>query len=305
MIETVSTVITQIVMYTTVYALATLGIVIGGRAGIFNIAGEGIMLISASLAYMSSLQSESWLVGLLVGAVTGGIFGLIFISIHERLKVDQFILGIALIILGAALADLLYKLWFGTQLIIERAPAVPVITIPAVSRIPFVGGFFSQNIITYIMYMLLLGAYWLYYRTKLGLEIRAIGESPRSADVVGIPVLRYRYLATIAGAMLMGMAGAYLPLILTGSYSYQLTQGRGFMAIGIAIFASWRPQRVFVSAFIFALFEVIAPQLQFFFPSLPYAFFLMLPFLGVLVIMASFKRWIEFPEALGSPYSRE
>lgn len=305
MIATLSEIISQIVLYTTIYALASLGIILSGRTGIFNIAGEGIMLFAASVSYMSALTTQSWVVGFLAGAAAGGLLGLALIFIHEQLKVDQFILGISIIILGSALADLLYKLWFGAQLMVQRAPEVPVIAIPLLSKIPLIRGFFRQNVITFFMYVSLFASYFLYYHTKKGLEIRAIGENPKSADVVGINVFKYRYLTTIIGAVFLGIGGAYLPMILTGSYSFELTAGRGYMAIGIAIFANWRPQRVLVSAFIFAAFEVLAPQLQIFFPALPYEFFLLLPFLAVLVIMAIFRRRIEFPAALGDPYSRE
>ncbi len=305
MIATISEIISQIVLYTTIYALVVLGIILSGRAGIFNIAGEGIMLFAASVAYMSSLTTHSWIVGFLAGAAAGGFLGLILIFLHERMKVDQFILGISIVILGAALADLLYKLWFGTQLMVQRAPSVPVVAIPLLSRIPLIRGFFHQNVITYFMYVSLFAAYYFYYRTKKGLEIRAIGENPKSADVVGIDVFKYRYLTTVIGAVFMGIAGAYLPMILTGSYSFEMTAGRGYMAIGIAIFANWRPQRVLASAFIFATFEVLAPQLQIFFPGLPYEFFLLLPFLAILIIMAILRKRIEFPAALGDPYSRE
>jgi ABC-type uncharacterized transport system permease subunit len=305
MIETLSEIITQIVLYTTIYGLIVVGIVISGRTGIFNIAGEGIMLFSASVSYMFALTTGSWLIGFLTGALAGGLLGLLFILLHEKLKVDQFILGIAVIILGAALADLLYKLWFGTKLIVERAPVVPVLQIPILGKIPFIKGFFNQNVITYFMYLCLFLTSWIYYGTKKGLEIRSIGESPKSADVVGIKVLKYRILTTVIGSMFMGVAGAYLPMILTGSYSFELTAGRGFMAIGIAIFSNWRPQRIFISSFIFAAFEVFAPQLQLYFPAFPFEFFLMMPFVGILIIMAIFKKHIEFPAAIGEPYSRE
>jgi simple sugar transport system permease protein len=305
MINTISEIVSQIVLYTTVYALVVLGIVISGRTGIFNISGEGIMLFAASVGYMSSLTANSWFVGFFAGAIAGGFLGFLLIFFHEQMKIDQFILGISIIIFGAALADLLYKLWFGTQLRVQRAPSVPVLAIPLLSRIPIIGGFFKQNLITYFMYISLWGAYYVYYKTKRGLEIRSIGEDPKTADVVGIDVFKYRFITTIVGAMFIGVAGAYLPMILTGSYSFELTAGRGYMAIGIAIFANWRPQRIFLSSFIFATFEVMAPQLQIFFPELPYEFFLILPFVGILIIMAIFRKQIEFPAALGEPYSRE
>jgi simple sugar transport system permease protein len=305
MIAAISDLIAQVVVYTTIYALVALGIVISGRTGIFNISGEGVMLVSASIGYMTAISTQNWVLGFAFAAVVGGIFGLVLIIIHEKLGVDQFILGIALIILGSALADLSYKIVFAAQLQIARAPSITHISIPLLSSVPIIGGFFDQNVVTYFMYVATFSTYRFFYGTKRGIEVRAIGENPRAADVVGIRVREYRVLASIIGGMFMGIGGAYLPMAITGSYSYQMTAGRGFMAIGIAIFASWKPQRVFISSFIFSIFEVLAPRLELFFPEMPYQFFLMLPFVGVLFIMAIFKKHIEFPAALGEPYSRE
>jgi len=301
----ITNLVAQIVLYTTVYALVVLGVIVGGRAGIFNISGEGIMLFSASTGYIAATLTQNWLIGFIAGAFVGAILGLLLVLIHEKLKVDQFILGICFIILGSALADLFYKIMFAAQLQIKRAPLVPHLSVPFLSEIPIISGFFSQNVITFFMYLSVFSTYWFFYRTKRGIEVRAIGESPKAADVVGIRVREYRILATVIGAGLIGLGGAYLPMAVTGSYSYQMTAGRGFMAIGIAIFANWRPQRAFASSFIFAIFEVFAPQLQLFFPKMPFQFFLMLPFIGILVIMAIFKKSIEFPTAIGEPYSRE
>ena len=305
MMTVVTNLVAQVVLYTTVYALVVLGIIIGGRAGIFNISGEGIMLLSASTGYMAAISTQNWLIGFVVGAFAGGCLGLILILIHEKLKVDQFILGICLFILGSALADLFYKIMFAAKVRVQRAPLIPHISVPLLSKIPIIGGFFDQNALTFFMYLSVFATYWFFYKTKKGIDVRAIGESPKAADVVGINVRGYRILATVVGAVLMGLGGAYLPMAVTGSYSYQMTAGRGFMAIGIAIFANWKPQRVFVSSFVFAIFEVFAPQLQLLFPKMPFQFFLMLPFVGILVIMAIFKKNIEFPAALGDPYSRE
>jgi simple sugar transport system permease protein len=155
------------------------------------------------------------------------------------------------------------------------------------------------------MYFAVLVAYWFYYKTKVGLETRAIGENPKAADVVGVNVKRRRYLATIIGSALIGVAGAYLPIAITGTYSPDISAGRGFMAIGIAIFASWKPQRAILGGFLFAGIEVIAFQLKLISANIPYQFFLMLPFISVLIIMMIFKKHIEFPASVGKPYSRE
>ena len=141
--------------------------------------------------------------------------------------------------------------------------------------------------------------------TKLGLETRAIGESPKAADVVGVNVTKRRYLSTIIGSALIGIAGAYLPILITGTYTPDISAGRGFMAIGIAIFASWRPERAILGGFLFAAIEVIAFRLQVISQRIPYQFLLMLPFILVLVVMIIFNKQIEFPASVGKPYSRE
>jgi simple sugar transport system permease protein len=225
--------------------------------------------------------------------------------VHETFKVNQFILGICLVIFGSGLSDLIYKLVIGVRLSAPIAPDTPEVIIPLLSKIPLISGFLNHDIIVYFMYVVVVITWWFFYRTKIGLETRAIGENPKAADVVGINVSRRRYLATIIGSSLIGVAGAYLTIAITKTYSPDISAGRGFMAIGIAIFASWKPQRAIIGGFIFAFIEVMSFQLQIMSDNIPYQFFLMLPFASVLVIMIVFRKHIEFPASVGKPYSRE
>jgi simple sugar transport system permease protein len=297
--------ISQTIVYTVVYTLASLGIVVSGRAGIFNVASEGIMLASASSGFLTAYLTGNALFGFLAGSLMGAVFGLIIAFVHEKFKVNQFILGISLVILGTGLSDLLYKLIIGIKLTAPRAPATPLVKIPLISRIPVFSAFLTQDVIVYFMYAASILLWWFYYRTKLGLETRAIGESPKAADVVGVNVTKRRYLSTIIGSALIGIAGAYLPILITGTYTPDISAGRGFMAIGIAIFASWRPERAIFGGFLFAAIEVIAFRLQVISQRIPYQFLLMLPFILVLVVMIIFNKQIEFPASVGKPYSRE
>jgi len=297
--------VTQTMVYTTVYTLAALGIVIAGRTGIFNVSGEGVMLAAASSGFVTAYLTGNWFLGFLVGALMGAAFGFILAFIHETFKVNQFILGISLVILGGGLSDLIYKMVIGVRLSAPEAPPTPVVRIPIISNIPIISGFFNQDVIVYFMYVATIVAYWFFYRTKIGLETRAIGENPKAADVVGVNVVRRRYLATIIGSALIGVAGAYLPIAITGTYSPDISAGRGFMAIGIAIFASWKPQKAILGGFLFAAIEVISYQLQLISGNIPYQFFLMLPFISVLIIMMIFRKQVEFPASVGKPYSRE
>ncbi len=297
--------VTQTMVYTTVYTLVALGIVIAGRTGIFNVSGEGVMLAAASSGFITAYLTGNWFLGFLMGALMGAAFGLMLAFIHETFKVNQFILGISLVILGGGLSDLIYKIVIGVRLSAPEAPPTPVVRIPVISNIPIISGFFNQDVIVYFMYAATIVAYWFFYKTKIGLETRAIGENPKAADVVGVNVVRRRYLATIIGSALIGVAGAYLPIAITGTYSPDISAGRGFMAIGIAIFASWKPQRAILGGFLFAAIEVISYQLQLISGNIPYQFFLMLPFVSVLIIMMIFRKQVEFPASVGKPYSRE
>ncbi len=303
--EFITTFLHTVIVYTTVYTLASVGILISGRAGIFNVAGEGIMLAAASAGFLVSFFSGNALLGFLAGALMGGIFGLILAFIHEKFKVNQFILGICLVIFGSGLSDLLYKLIIGVRLSAPMAPDTPAICIPFLSKIPIISGILNQDVIVYFMYAVTALSWWFFYKTKMGLETRAIGENPKAADVVGINVSRRRYLATIIGSALIGVSGAYLTIAITKTYSPDIAAGRGFMAVGIAIFASWKPHRAILGGFIFALIELIAFQLQMISYSIPYQFFLMLPFLSVIILMIIYKKNIEFPASVGNPYSRE
>ena len=299
----INSLLSQTIVYATVYTLVSLGIVIAGRTGIFNVSGEGVMLVSASVGFMTAFLSGSWIVGFLAGAVMGALFGLILVFIHETFKVNQFILGIFLVILGTGLSDLLYKLVMGVRLTAPIAPKMPVVNI--LTNVPIVSAILNHNPIVYLMYVMTLLLWWFFYRTKTGLETRAIGESPQAADVVGVNVRRRRYIATIVGGALMGIAGAFLPIYITGTYNPNMSGGRGFMAVGIAIFASWKPHRALLGGFVFAAIEVLSFQLQLLSDTIPFQFFLMLPFVVVIVIMMIFRKRIEFPASIGKPYSRE
>jgi len=182
--------VSQTMVYTTVYTLAALGIVIAGRTGIFNVSGEGVMLAAASSGFVTAYLTGNWFLGFLVGALMGAAFGFILAFIHETFKVNQFILGISLVILGGGLSDLIYKMVIGVRLSAPEAPPTPVVRIPVISNIPIISGFFNQDVIVYFMYAATIVAYWFFYRTKIGLETRAIGENPKAADVVGVNVVR-------------------------------------------------------------------------------------------------------------------
>lgn len=293
------------ITYGVVYVLAALGVMIAGRSGIFNISGEGIMLSTASAGYLAAYLTNSAFMGFLAAAVVGALFGLVFIWLHETFKINQFILGICLILFGMGFSTLIYKIVIGVVLQPPSIPKLHNIRIPLISKIPIIPAFLNQDIVIYFMYFSLIITYWFYYKTKIGLETRAISESPRAADVVGINVMLRRYLSSIAGASLVGIAGAYLTIGITGTFVPLITAGRGYMGVGLAIFCSWKPQRAILGGLLFALIEVSSYQLRLITDVVPYQVFNMLPFILVLVVMILFRKQVEFPASIGKEYSRE
>ena len=151
--EFVNSLLSQIIVYTAIYPLVSLGIVIAGRTGIFNISGEGVMLAAAAAGFMGAFFSGSWLVGFLAGAAIGALFGLLLAFLHETFKVNQFILGIFLVILGTGLSDLMYRLIMGVRLTAPQSPPVPAAQIPLIGEIPIVGAVLNQNPIVYFVYI--------------------------------------------------------------------------------------------------------------------------------------------------------
>ena len=305
LLEDITIIIGQIVNYTAIYTLATLGIIIAGKSGIFNISGEGILLSAASVGFIFAWLKSNLLLGFIAGAFTGAVFGLILVWIHEKFYLDQLILGICLVIFGTGFSSLLYKLVVGVTLMPPIIFPPNKIYLPLISEIPIISAFFNQDITIYFMYLAVICGFWFFYRTKLGLETRAIGESPHAVDVVGVNIVRRRYIATIVGSALVGVAGAYLSICIAGTFVPHMAQGRGFMAIGLAIFCSWRPQRALWGGFLFAAAEVISYKLQIVPTAIPYQVFMMLPFILVLLVMMLMRKHIEFPASIGERYSRE
>ncbi len=288
------------------YVLASQGTMLGGRTGLFNVSQEGIMLAAASLGFLGAYQFDSLAAGVATALVTGGLFGLAFAYFTTSLKLNQFVIGLALFFVGLGLSTLAFKLAIGVTLTPPRIPTLPRLPVPGLSQIPLIGSvLFNQNIFVYFSVFLSLFLYYFLYKTSYGLALRSVGENPRAADSLGIHVVRARYSAAIIGAMLIGLAGVYLPLVYTGTFTEGITQGRGWLAIALTFFGGWRPHIIFLSALFFAGVEVLALRAQIFGNSLPHQLLLTLPFIATLLIMIFGSRWVRVPGFLGQNYDRE
>lgn len=289
------------------YLLASQGTMLGGRTGIFNVAQEGIMLVGASVGFLGAYLFDSLLIGLMLAAIIGGLFGLALAYFTTSLKMDQFVIGLALFFIGLALSTLLYKLVIGVTLQPPLIPTLPDIAIPGLVDVPIIGPIvFKQNLFVYLTIILSIGLYYWLYHTRFGLELRAVGENPKAADSLGINVTRMRYLTAIIGGMLMGLAGAYLPMVYTGTFTEGIVRGRGWLSIALTFFGGWRPHLIFFGALFFAGVEVFSLRVQvagdF---GIPYQFLLMLPYIATILVMMPAFKGVRAPAFLGQNYDRE
>ena len=303
----------------TILLFAALGEIFAERAGVLNLGVEGMMLIGAVAGFSVTVSTGNPWVGLVVAMLAGGLLSLVHAVVTIHLRADQVISGLALTFLGTGLARVL-----GDGLSSAGPVAtIPRLTIPVLVDIPFLGPilFREQSVLTYVGLVLVpLAWYWI-ERTRPGLHLRAVGERPAAADAQGVDVIRLRYAYVLVGGLLAGLAGATITLAISpGWFGDQTVGGRGWIAVGLVIFAQWSPIRVAVGAYLFgAIFRFIldiqgVPTIlgaanpfqagrsaTFFLEMLPYLFVI---FVVVLGSREALRRRVGAPAALGIPYVR-
>lgn len=293
---------------------ASLGEILTERSGILNLGLEGIMIMGAVSAFAAAFHTESLLAGVVTGIVVGGLLASIHAFLTISLRADQVVSGLALTLFGGGLSSFLGQNLGpgGKPLVGEVGPKFSKVALPLLSEIPFLGSsIFRQDPLVYLMYILVpLAAYYI-YKTRPGLHLRAVGESPATADAMGVNVARTRYLYTIVGGMLMGLGGAHLSLAYTPGWTENLTGGRGWIAIALVIFATWDPWRAVIGAVLFGGVNAIQFRLQAAGTTIPAAFLGMMPYIFTIVVLVAITWWEAFrkrvgaPAALGLPYVRE
>lgn len=293
---------------------AILGELLTERSGILNLGVEGIMIMGAVTGFAAAFHSESAWLGALTAMVVGATLGLLHGFLAISLRADQTVSGLALTIFGVGLASFLgQKLGpNGGPLVGMIGPKFQRIPLPFLSTVPVLGrSFFNVDILTYLLYLLVPGIWLWLYRTRPGLELRAVGENPLAADAMGVNVVRVRYAYTIFGASLMALGGAHLSLAYTPGWTENLTAGRGWIAVAMVIFATWDPLRAVVGALLFGGVTAVQFRLQAAGTNVPAAFLGMLPYFFTIVVLVvitwweSFSRRLGAPNALGQPYTRE
>jgi simple sugar transport system permease protein len=283
--------------------LPALGGVISERSGVVNIAMEGMMLTGAFFAVVADLAWHNPWLATLVAIVAGGLMALIHAVVAIRFRADQIVSGIAINIFAAGLTLFLVNRIYGIQDVghISSSEALPIINVPGLDQIPFIGQvFFQQNVIVYLALLLLLLVHIVLFRTRLGLRIRAVGEHPQAADTAGINVYAIRYGAVVTSGLLSGLAGAFLAIGVSNTFVPNMTDGRGYIALAAMIFGKWTPAGAFVACLIFGLGEAIYANNSIIHIS---AYLLsMLPYILTLIVLAGIVGRSSPPAADGIPY---
>ncbi|GAB4528007.1 MAG: ABC transporter permease [Anaerolineae bacterium] len=288
------------------YVLASQGTMLGGRTGLFSVCQEGIMLVGASVGFLVAYLYGSLIYGILVALLAGGLFGLALAYFTTTLKMNQFVIGLALFFFGVGLSTLLPKFVIGVTLQPPLIPTLRSVPVPVLSQIPILGDIlFNQNLLVYFAILLSLFLYYLLYKTSIGLELRSVGENPKAADSLGVNVSGMRYVTAIVGGMLMGLAGAYLPMVYTGTFTQGMVQGRGWIAIALTFFGGWSPLLILLGSLFFAGVEVVALRVQVGRLGIPYQFLLTLPYIATIIVMIFASRRLRPPAFLGQNYDRE
>lgn len=286
--------------------LAGLGEIFSERSGVLNIGIEGQMLVGALAAFIAAYFTGSILAGLLAGALAGLLVAWLLGFFCIMRQLDQTIIGVLINIFCLGLTSFLYRIIFGISSTPPTVEPLPVLAIPLLADIPFLGpALFQHNILVYLAIVLVPLAYWILFGTAGGLDLRAVGENPKAAETMGVNVVSTRYLGLVVCGGLAGLAGAFLSLALLGRFVDNITAGRGFIALAIVIFGGWNPYRVLAAALLFGFADALQLRLQAVGTQLPYQFLLMFPYVLTIAVLAFTSRKIIAPTALGVPYSRE
>jgi simple sugar transport system permease protein len=304
------------IFYGTPLVFAAVGELMAERSGVLNLGVEGMMLMGAVTAFwaVQHLSGPDWMV-LPLATLIGGAAALAVSVIHAilvvGLRANQIVSGLALTIFAGATG---LSSYVGNVAHLGGQPAMhefSAINVLGLAGVPVLGPvLFHQNALVYASWVLVLVALAYLYRTRTGLHLRAVGESPQTADVMGVNVARYRYVHTLVGGMLAGIGGAYFSLAITPNWIDGMTSGAGWIAIALVIFAFWRPELTLAGAYLFGLFSSLGFVLQARQVHLPPEVFASLPYLMTVVVLVAVstgwaKQRLGAPAALGTPYVRE
>ncbi|MFG0381418.1 ABC transporter permease [Pseudomonas sp. zbq_18] len=301
--DLVSNILYAMVRCGTPLLLVALGELVCEKTGVLNLGQEGMMLFGAVIGFIVAFASGSLWLGVLLACLAGMLLSSLFALVALGCQANQVATGLALTIFGIGLSAFVGAAWVGKPL----AGFEPV-AIPLLSDIPLLGHMlFNQDVLVYLSFALFALIAWVLLKSRLGLIIQAVGENPDAASAMGLPVMRVRTLAVLFGGAMAGMAGAYLSLAYTPMWAENMSAGRGWIALALVVFASWRVMRVLLGAYLFGLASILHLVAQGVGLSVPSNLLAMLPYVAtilVLVILSrdAIKTRLYAPVSLGQPW---
>lgn len=306
MIDHVAALVALTLAAGTPLVFAALGELVVEKSGVLNLGVEGMMLIGAVAAFIvATTTGDSWL-GVLAGVAAGGCLALIFAFLTLTLMANQVATGLALSLFGTGLSA-----FVGLKYVSQVVAGIEPLAIPGLSDLPVAGRLlFSHSPFVYLSLALFALVQWVLFHTRQGLVLRAIGESPSSAHEIGHRVIAVRYAAVVFGGACAGLAGAYIALAYTPMWSEGMTAGRGWIALALVVFATWKPWRVLAGAYLFGGVTLAQFQAQATGTAIPSQFLAMLPYVATVLVLALISRnataiRLNSPASLGQPFHPE
>jgi general nucleoside transport system permease protein len=284
--DLVEAIILSVLAASTPLLIAATGELVTERSGVLNLGVEGMMIVGAACGFGAAWASGSIVMGALCGILAGTALSLIFALMTLALAVNQVATGLALTILGTGLSGLI-----GAGFVGQRIATAPHLYMPGLTDIPLLGRIlFGEDAFVYLSLALIIGVWWFLYRTRAGLVLRACGDNHVSAHALGYPVLRIRLLAVMFGGACAGLAGAYLPLAYTPFFIPGMTAGRGWIALALVVFSSWRPGRLVIGAYLFGAVTILQLHAQGAGIGIPSQFMSALPYLATVIVLVLLSR---------------
>jgi general nucleoside transport system permease protein len=291
--------------YATPLLFAALGGIISERSGVINIGLEGMMLMGAYFGIWGADVFGSWVIGCLVAIVSGGLLALAHAAFSIHLRANQVVSGTAINFLALGITGYFFVAHYGSNGTPSGISAVPNVKLPLIQHVGFFGtAIGNTNLLTWIGLLLVPALSIFLFRSRWGLRLRAVGEKPRAADTVGLPVLGTRYVAVVTSGMLAALGGAYLSVAFVGSFNQNMTEGRGFIALAAVIFGNWRPAGALAATLLFGFASALADRLPTFSQSAA-TLFQALPYVLTLVAVAGIIGRSRAPASIGIPYVKE
>ena len=285
--------------------LAALGELLVEESGVINIGIEGVMLTGAFAAMATAYATGSVAIGLCAAVAAAIAMTAVFAVLAVDLAVNQVVAGTALDIFALGVTGVFYRRIFGVTGKALTVNTLARVRLGVLAQVPLLGpALFHQNLLVYLAFLLVPFAWFVLYRSRYGLHLRAAGERPEAADALGLGVHRLRWQALLISGALTGLSGAYLTLGYTNTFVEGMSAGRGFIALSIVILGEWRPGRVAVAAVLFGAALALQFTLQAAATGIPYQLFLALPYALTLVVLTLLGGQGRSPSALGEPYLR-